>query len=86
MGKLQGHPEEACLEHEAFEDALADGCLPSALQDILEEVRKELQKVKVEIIGGGLPFLCLSPASLACANCLCSALTAFVQELQKRST
>lgn len=40
-----------------------DDRLLSALQEILEEVRKELQKVKEEIIGGGTR--CLLCASLA---------------------
>lgn len=62
----------------------------AALQEILEEVRKELQKVKEEIIGGKIALysLILKTIGVSCTALILFflAFTAFVQELQKRST
>lgn len=67
------------------------------LQEILEEVRKELQKVKEEIIGGEITLYSLRNilnnilpqyTFFAVLNFyfLLSPFTAFIQELQKRNT
>lgn len=66
-------------------------CLSIFLQEILEEVRKELQKVKEEIIGGEVKKMVLKnefALMLLCVlkACLFFSFTAFIQELQKRST
>lgn len=69
LWRLQAHPEEAPfgegdvgdLRHDCSSHLMA--FLPSAPQEILEEVRKELQKVKEEIIGGGTPWLLLTRAA-----------------------
>lgn len=59
------------FRHE-WRELTPDGCFPSALQEILEEVRKELQKVKEEIIGGEVMFLFFTQADLVCSVvCVC---------------